>query len=74
MIQVGDLVKVRLWPGERIWVRVTHMDVDGPGMGGVLDNEPANPKYKYRDHVAFAKDAVLDALYEVRPGQWVPRQ
>jgi hypothetical protein len=70
-IRVGDYVKARFWPGERIWAQVCSI-CDG-SVDAILDNDPAPAEYlppevrhmaskhKAGDFVSCGMDEIIEA-------------
>lgn len=66
VLRPGDQVKlmwsVRGWPGERMWVTVTHRD--GDKMVGILDNWPVFVFMHPGEAVKFVVDDIIDCILE----------
>lgn len=57
---IGDYVKARFWPGERIWARI--INLDGEVIHATIANEPASSLHRLGDPVSCSADEVLEHM------------
>jgi hypothetical protein len=60
-LQIGDWVKLIFEPGERMWVRLTDMNL-GHRWIGKLDNYPDRAPLKHGDEIVFNPRDIIDVM------------